>query len=73
MRDPKFFPPIKPEHAAAIGYVAAHWSMVEQQLAFMIYEMLHLNTILGWAARHVVRRKEHQIHYLADGKAWERS
>ena len=34
---------------AAIGYVAAHWSMVEQQLAFIIYEMLHLHTILGWA------------------------
>ncbi len=49
MRDSKLFPPIKPDHAAAIGYVAAHWSMVEQQLAFIIYEMLHLHTILGWA------------------------
>ena len=49
MRDFKLFPPIKPDHAAAIGYVAAHWSMVEQQLAFIIYEMLHLHTILGWA------------------------
>src|SRR5271169_6264090 len=50
MRDAKLFPPIKPDHAAAIGYVAAHWSLVEQQLGFMIYSLLDLHTIPGWAA-----------------------
>lgn len=44
------FPPIRPDHAEAIGYVAANWSLVESQLAFMIYSLLGLQTIPGWAA-----------------------
>ena len=47
MRDPERFPPIKPEHAAAIGYVAAHWSLIEEQLGFIIYNLLGLHTIPG--------------------------
>lgn len=49
MRDPKLFPPIKPEHAQAIGYVAAHWSLIEEQLGFIIYNLLSLHTIPGTA------------------------
>jgi hypothetical protein len=49
MRDPERFPPIKPEHAAAIGYVAAHWSLIEEQLGFIIYNLLDLHTIPGMA------------------------
>jgi len=49
MRDPEIFPPIKPDHAAAIGYVAAHWSLVEEHLAFIIYSLLGLQAIPGHA------------------------
>jgi hypothetical protein len=49
MRDPKLFPPIKPEHAQAIGYVAAHWSLIEEQLGFIIYNLLNLHTLPGAA------------------------
>ena len=49
MRDPDRFPPIKPEHAQAIGYVAAHWSLIEEQLGFIIYNLLGLHTIPGIA------------------------
>jgi len=50
MRDPERFPPIKPEHAQAIGYVAAHWSLIEEQLGFIVYGLLNLHTIPGLAA-----------------------
>jgi hypothetical protein len=49
MRDPERFPPIKPEHATAIGYVAAHWSLIEEQLGFIIYNLLGLHMIPGMA------------------------
>jgi len=49
MSEPDLFPPIKPDHAEAIGYVAAHWSLVEQQLGFLLYSLLDLHTIPGWA------------------------
>jgi hypothetical protein len=49
MRDPERFPPITPEHAQAIGYVAAHWSLVEDQLGFIIFSLLNLHSILGAA------------------------
>jgi hypothetical protein len=41
-RDLERFPPIKPEHAQAIGYVAAHWSFVEEALAGAISFLLQL-------------------------------
>jgi hypothetical protein len=47
MRDPNLFPPVMPEHAQAIGYVAAHWSLIEEQLAFMIYNLLGLHALPG--------------------------
>jgi hypothetical protein len=50
MRDPERFPPIKPEHAQAIGYVAFHWSLIEEQLGFIIFNLLNLHSILGAAA-----------------------
>lgn len=50
MKDPEIFPKIKPDHAEAIGYVAAHWSLVEEFLGFIIYNLLNLHTIPGWAA-----------------------
>jgi hypothetical protein len=49
MRDPGRFPPIKPEYAQAIGYVAAHWSLIEEQLGFIAYNLLSLHTIPGMA------------------------
>lgn len=48
-KDPNIFPPIRPEHAAAIGYVAAHWSLIEEHLAFLISNTLGLHAIPGWA------------------------
>jgi hypothetical protein len=41
-RDPEIFPPIKPELAQAVGYVAIHWSFVEEQLATAIRFLLRL-------------------------------
>jgi hypothetical protein len=41
-RDPTMFPPIKPDHAQAIGYVAAHWSLVEESLTVVIGFLLRL-------------------------------
>ena len=49
MRDPERFPPIKPEHAQAIGYVAAHWSLIEEQLGFISCNLLGLHPIPGAA------------------------
>lgn len=49
MRDSELFPPISAEYAAAIGYVAAHWTFIEFQFAFLIYNLLGLHTIAGYA------------------------
>jgi hypothetical protein len=49
MRDPERFPLIKLEHAAAIGHVAAHWSLIEEQLGFIIYNLIGLHMIPGVA------------------------
>jgi len=49
MSERSLLPPIKPDHAEAIGYVAAHWSVVEEFLAFLIYNLLGLEKIAGWA------------------------
>ena len=40
--DPTAFPPIKPDHAQAIGYVAANWSLVEEMLMVAIGFLLNL-------------------------------
>lgn len=45
-RDPEIFPPIKPEHAQAIGYVAAYWSLVEESLGVAIGFLLQLPPIV---------------------------
>lgn len=39
-RDPSTFPPILPEHAQAIGYVASNWSFVEDGLRFAVHILL---------------------------------
>jgi hypothetical protein len=49
MRDPNVFPPIKPDHAAAIGHVAAHWSLIQEHLGFLIYGLLGLHSMVGHA------------------------
>jgi len=49
MRDPDVFPPITPTFAAAIGYVAAHWSLVEEQQACIAYNLLSLTQLTGLA------------------------
>src|SRR5580692_1391514 len=41
-RDPDIFPPIKPDHAQAVGYVAIHWSFVEESLDVAIQFLLKL-------------------------------
>jgi hypothetical protein len=43
------FPPISADHAAAIGYVAAHWSLIEEMLGVMLYQAISLHTIPGYA------------------------
>lgn len=40
---------IKKDHAAAIGYVAIHWSLVEDHIAWLIYNLLGLQTMPGLA------------------------
>lgn len=45
-RNPNTFPPIKPEHAQAIGYVAVHWSEVEGLLAAAISFLLRLSPVV---------------------------
>jgi hypothetical protein len=47
MTRPLLFPPITSEHAAAIGYVAAHWSLIEEFLATLMYQLIGLHRIPG--------------------------
>jgi hypothetical protein len=46
---PLLFPPITPEHAAAIGYVAVHWSLIEEFLGTLLYQLIGLHKIPGQA------------------------
>jgi hypothetical protein len=50
MKRPLLFPPISTEHAAALGYVAAHWSLIEEFLGTLQYQLLGLHAIPGHAA-----------------------
>jgi hypothetical protein len=47
--DPNIFPPISKEHAAAIGHVAANWSLIEGQTANLTYNLLSLHAPAGHA------------------------
>jgi hypothetical protein len=49
MPDPAIFPPIKKDHAAALGYVAAHWSLVEEHQKYLISSLLGLQPLPGHA------------------------
>ena len=39
-RDPEIFPPIKPAHAEALGYLVATWSLIEGALAGIAHRLL---------------------------------
>ncbi len=47
MRDLDIFPRPSAEHAAALGYVAYHWTLVEGQLAYAITVLLGLHNHAG--------------------------
>jgi hypothetical protein len=48
-RDPKTFPPIKREHAEAIGHVTANWSSVEGAIAGIAHTLLGIQGEPAWA------------------------
>lgn len=42
-RDPDIFPPIKPKHAQALGYVVANWSIVEEAVGGISLALLGIS------------------------------
>lgn len=49
MHDTPEAPFLSPDHATAIGYVAANWALVEDHLGWLIYNLLGLQSMPGEA------------------------